>query len=365
MKSIFACYSLNQDDVSDLMILGLHALQHRGEDGFKLDMKNNDEQLSVHGQGLVSTIKQPTFVADMALGVIDYQQHDDTFENQVFIEKDNLVVKRHGSGLRPLCLGKLNHTWIISTESCAIQSVGGRFIKDVLPGETLLINSNGIQQLSYQSQQQTLSLFEYIYLARPDSKLDGTLVYDSRVAMGKALYQECKIEADVVIGVPDSGVIAGLSYAQSAQIPYEKALIKNKYIHRTFITQKEKTRKLKVDMKLRLIDSLVVNKRIILVDDSIVRGITMKHLVKMFREAGAKEVHVLVTAPIIYTSTEQGIDVGDSKNLYSYQKDIEAMKKDLDCETLHFLSLENLKKSCGNLNYYEDNFYKERTRNDV
>lgn len=264
----------------------------------------------------------------------------------VIMAKDKLIGARDPLGMRPLCIGKLNSSYIIASESCALDSIGAEFIRDVEPGEVVTIDKDGIKSIKkLAKKEKKLCIFEFVYFAREDSKIDGISVYKARENMGKELAKLFKIDADLVIGVPDSGIPAALSYAKESGIPYGQGFVKNKYTGRTFIKSTQSERVMSVRIKLSPIQENVKGKRLILIDDSLVRGTTLKGIVKQLKEAGAKEVHVIVAAPPIKFSCFYGVATSNNKELIASNKSIDDIKKYLSADSLNFISIESLLKS--------------------
>ncbi|MGL5416493.1 MAG: amidophosphoribosyltransferase [Clostridium sp.] len=264
----------------------------------------------------------------------------------VIMTKDKLIGIRDPNGIRPLCLGKIDEGYILSSESCAIDSIGGEFIRDIEPGEIVVIDEKGIKSIRYSENTicQTCA-FEYIYFARPDSVIDGLDVYETRVKQGEALYKENKIEADLVVAVPDSGIPAAMGYAKASGIPYEIGFIKNRYVGRTFISPSQELRERAVRVKLNPLKATVKGKRVVLIDDSIVRGTTSKHLVESLRKAGATEVHFLVASPAVKYPCYFGIDTPYRSELIGANNSIEEIKEIIGCDTLGYLSLDGMYES--------------------
>lgn len=261
----------------------------------------------------------------------------------VIMTKDKLIGVRDPNGIRPLCIGKYKENYILSSESCALDSVGAEFIRDVNPGEIIIIDNSGIKSYRYSENTvcQTCS-FEYIYFARPDSIMDGLDVYSCRVKQGEKLYKEHQLEADVVIAVPDSGIPAAMGYAKASNIPYNIGFVKNRYIGRTFITPSQEMRERAVAVKLNPLKVNVKGKRVVLIDDSIVRGTTSKHLIESLRRAGAKEVYFLVASPVVKYPCYFGIDTPYRSELIGANKSLEEIKDDIGCDYLGYLSLEGM-----------------------
>ena len=259
-----------------------------------------------------------------------------------------LIAARDPRGFHPLCYGiTKDGSYVIASESCALDSVGAQFIRDVLPGEIVVFDTNGgVRSITTHCNKQPKSIcvFEYLYTARPDSVVDGYSVHRARLNAGKYLAKEHPVEADVVIGVPDSGLDAALGYSKESGIPYGIGFIKNKYIGRTFIDPGQKVREEKVKIKLNVVSDTVKGKRVVLVDDSIVRGTTSARIVKLLRDAGAKEVHMRSSAPQFLNPCYYGTDIASRDVLIAANHTIEEMEKIINVDTLGFLSVENLGK---------------------
>ncbi len=265
----------------------------------------------------------------------------------VMTEKE-LIGVRDNYGLRPLCLGKREDGYLLASESCAISAMGGEFVRDIEPGEIVVINNDGVNSIkSTKYAQQKLCIFEHVYFARPDSNLDGVNVYETRYNSGKLLAQEAPVKADLVFCVPDSGTPAALGYAEELGIPYGLGLIKNRYAKRTFIEPKQSLREQGVKTKLSVLKEIVRDKVVVMVDDSIVRGTTTKQIVSMVKEAGAKEVHVRIASPPVTHSCFFGINTPDRSKLIGANKTLEEIQEYIKADSLHYLSLENLIKSTG------------------
>lgn len=263
---------------------------------------------------------------------------------------DKLVGVRDCHGVRPLCIGRLGDAYILASESCALDIVGAEFVRDVAPGEIVVIDKNGLTSLQPRKQRELAGCaFEYIYFARPDSNIDGINVTEARREMGRMLARENKVDADVVISVPDSGTAAALGYAQESGLPFEEGLMKNRYIGRTFIQPLQKMRDIGVKLKLNPMPRVLQGKRVIMVDDSIVRGTTSSIIVQMLRDAGAKEVHMMVSSPPIYYPCYYGIDTSGRSELIAACRNQEEIREYIGADSLHYLSLPGLIKALGNL----------------
>jgi amidophosphoribosyltransferase len=264
----------------------------------------------------------------------------------VITTEDKLIGLRDPYGLRPLCLGETENGYVLASETCALDAIGAKYVRDIEHGEIVVINGNGVQ--SYRQNtwvKKRLCIFELIYFARPDSRIDGISVYQSRHNAGATLAREYPVEADVVIGVPDSGVPAAIGYAKESGIPYEIGLIKNKYIGRTFIQPNQRQREQGVRIKLNVLKENIEGKRVVIVDDSIVRGTTSKRLVEILREAGAKEVHFRVSSPPVTHSCHFGIDTPYREHLIATKHTVEEIQEIIGADTLGFLSTEGMIQS--------------------
>ncbi|MCF0149386.1 MAG: amidophosphoribosyltransferase [Clostridium sp.] len=270
----------------------------------------------------------------------------------VILTEDKLIGVRDPNGIRPLCLGKIEEGYVLSSESCALDAIGAELVRDIEPGEIIIIDKNGINSYKYSENTQCQTCaFEYIYFARPDSTIDGLDVHYSRVRAGEELYNEHKIEADIVVAVPDSGIPAAIGYAKASGIVYDTGFVKNRYVGRTFITPSQEIREKAVAVKLNSLKVNISGKRVILIDDSIVRGTTSKHLVDSLRRAGAKEVHFLVASPIVKFPCYFGIDTPYRSELIGAKKSIDEIKEAIGADSLGYLSMEGMykcfKKDCG------------------
>ncbi|MEG6586862.1 amidophosphoribosyltransferase [Dendrosporobacter sp. 1207_IL3150] len=272
----------------------------------------------------------------------------------VIMTEDKLFGVRDPHGFRPLCIGKLDDGWVLASESCALDTVGAEFIRDVEPGEMVVIDDDGIKSYRFaSSDRRALCIFEYIYFARPDSIIDGQSVHETRFEMGRTLARESGFKADIVISVPDSGTTAALGFSYESGIPFMEGLMKNRYIGRTFIQPEQKKRDLGVRLKLNAVKSVVKGKSVIMVDDSIVRGTTSGKIVRMLKEAGAKAVHMCVSSPPIGYPCYYGIDTSVRKDLIASSKQIEEIREYIGADSLHYLSLEGLRNSVGNVRHEE------------
>ncbi|MHB8170183.1 MAG: amidophosphoribosyltransferase [Thermincolia bacterium] len=259
--------------------------------------------------------------------------------------EDKLIGVRDPFGIRPLCLGKLGDAYVLASESCALDTIGAEFIRDVEPGEIVIIDEKGVSSLgSTNKAEKKTCVFEYIYFARPDSNIDGYNVNLVRREMGRQLAREYKVDVDLVISIPDSGTAAARGYAEESGIPFEEGLMKNRYIGRTFIQPSQFMRELAVKLKLNPIVPVLKGKRLVVVDDSIVRGTTSGRIIRMLRAAGAKEIHMLVSSPPVLYPCHYGIDISTREELIAVQKKIDEIRDYIGADGLHYISLEGLIK---------------------
>lgn len=254
-----------------------------------------------------------------------------------------LIGVRDPLGLKPLCLGKRNNSYVIASESCALSAIGAQFVRDILPGEILTISREGItSNLQLCQNKQAHCIFEYIYFARLDSQLDGISVYESRLRAGEALARSYPADADLVTGVPDSGITAAQGYANASGIPFGLAFYKNSYIGRTFIKPTQKERESGVRLKLSVLKDAVKGKRIVLVDDSIVRGTTIANLIRLLKQAGARSVHVRISSPPFLYPCYFGTDVPSNKHLLASSHSVEEIRQIIGADSLGYLKVEDL-----------------------
>ena len=267
----------------------------------------------------------------------------------VMMTKSELLGIRDPLGVRPLCIGKLDGGWVIASESCALDHIGAEYVREVEPGEAVLVDDEGLRTIYQREPSGRIApcIFEHIYFARPDSILSGKLVYSSRMAMGAELAKEHPVDADMVIGVPDSATAAAVGYSQQSDIPFGEGLVKNRYVGRTFILPDQRLRDLGVRRKLNPLPRLIKGKRLVVVDDSIVRGTTTPHVVGLLRRGGAKEIHLRVCAPPIVSPCHFGIDMATRKELLAANKTVEEIQRFVGADSLGYLSHEGLLKAVG------------------
>ena len=425
---VFGIYGV--EDAANLVYYGLHALQHRGQEGCGIVSRDDSGKLHrIKGEGLVTEIFNSSNIkslpGNMAIGHVRYsttggggienvqpflfhhntgdfaiahngnivnsqqlrrylEDHGTLFQSSSdseilahLIRKDPrerkrpriLAIKdalnmiegafaflimtqnriyacRDKHGLRPLSLGKLGNGYVVSSETCAFDVIGAEFIRDIEPGEIVTIDHQGIRSNRYSNfQHHFLCAMEYIYFARPDSDIEGCNVHNFRKMTGKLLYVEAPAEADIVVGVPDSSLSAAMGYAEASGLPYEMGLIKNKYIGRTFIQPSQEMRDKGVKMKLSPVKTIVSGKRVVLIDDSVVRGTTSRRIVAMLREAGAREVHLRIASPQLRLPCFYGIDISTREELICAQRNLEEVRQALNVDTIAFLSDEALYKA--------------------
>jgi amidophosphoribosyltransferase len=260
----------------------------------------------------------------------------------LIMTKDKIIAIRDHYGIRPLSIAKLNGGYVFSSETCAFHPIGATFIREVNPGEMVTVDENGMRIKQITKGEQKLDIFEFVYFSRPDSTLLGQSVYEVRKRFGIQLAKENVIEADVVIPIPETAIPVAIGYANASHIPFEMGLIKSRYIHRTFIEPEQHIREQGVKLKLAPLKDIINGKRIIIIDDSIVRGTTSKQIVKMLFETGAKEVHFLVSSPPVKFPDFYGIDIPNQKELLASKKTVEEMNTYLGSTSLHFLSYDGM-----------------------
>ena len=260
----------------------------------------------------------------------------------VFLDENTLYAARDPQGIRPLCLGRLERGWVVASETAALDIVGASFVRDIEPGEFVAIDENGVRSRKFAMPDPKGCLFEYVYLARPDSILTGRSVNAVRVEVGRQLAREAPIEADLVIPVPESGTPAAIGYAQESGIPFAQGLVKNAYVGRTFIQPTQTIRQLGLRLKLNPLAEVIAGKRLVVVDDSIVRGNTQRALLRMLREAGATEVHVRISSPPVLWPCYYGIDFASRAELIAPGLSVEEIRTSIKADSLSYVSLDGL-----------------------
>ena len=265
----------------------------------------------------------------------------------VMMDKKNLVAARDAYGMRPLALGRIGKGYVIASETCALHTIGATFSKEIQPGEMVIINESGIKSVQLAKPNPSYDIFEYVYFARPDSVLNGKLIYEVRKNFGKTLAHEFKLEVDAIVPVPDTATPVALGYSEISGIPIEMALVKNRYVHRTFIEPDQKSRRHSVALKLIPLPQVFKGKKVAVIDDSIVRGNTCKRLVETIFKSGAKEVHLIISSPPIRFPDFYGMDTPNQNELIASHKTTEEIRKFLGATSLNYLSLDGLIKSIG------------------
>ena len=296
----------------------------------------NDSEVIVH---LMAQSKAETFVDQAAEAL---RQVSGAY-SLVLMTKTELVAARDPHGFRPLCLGKLDGAYIVASETCVMDLIEAEFIREVEPGELILINDQGIQSFfPFKKVETKHCVFEHIYFARPDSFIFGEHVYTARKNMGRAMAQESPADVDLIVPVPDSGVVSAMGFAEESGIPFEMGLIRNHYVGRTFIEPQSQIRHFGVKLKLNPVKEIIAGKRIAIIDDSIVRGTTARKIVQMLRDAGAKEIHLRISAPPILHSCFYGIDTPTKEELIAHTHNLEETRQYLAADSLAYLSLEKM-----------------------
>ena len=314
----------------------------------ELEAQGSIFQTSVDSEIILHLMAQPTLNGQANSLVQTLRRIEGAYSLVIMTEKE-LIGVRDPQGFRPLCLGKIDDAWVLASETCALDLIHAKFVRDIEPGEIVVINGKGVSSLQAfpEHTRRAFCIFEYVYFARPDSTIAGRNVYKLRVEMGRQLAREYPIAADVVVPVPDSGNCAALGYSLESRIPYEMAFVRNHYVGRSFLQPSQLIRDFDVRVKLNLIGELVKDKRVIVVDDSIVRGTTCKTRVNNLKEAGAKAVHVLVSCPPHMNPCVYGIDFPDRSKLMAANHSLEEIRKYLNADSLCYLSQAGLVKATG------------------
>jgi amidophosphoribosyltransferase len=305
-------------------------------------------QTTVDSEIILHLMAQPTLGGNENNLVQTMRRIEGAYSLVIMTEQE-LIGVRDPHGFRPLCIGKVDDAWVLASETCALDLIHAKFVRDVDPGEIVIINKDGLRSIQAfpEHERRAFCIFEYVYFARPDSNIANRNVYKVRTEMGRELAREHPIEADIVIPVPDSGNSAALGYSLESGIPYEMAFVRNHYVGRSFLQPSQLIRDFNVRVKLNLIADLVKGKRVIIVDDSIVRGTTCKARVNNLKEAGATEVHVLVSCPPHMNPCVYGIDFPDRNKLMAANYSIDEIRKYLNADSLHYLSKDGMVKATG------------------
>src|SRR5688572_19899843 len=317
----------------------------------ELERRGSIFQTTVDSEIILHLMAQPSLNGHHGNNLLETVRRIEGAFSLVIMTETELIGVRDPHGFRPLCIGKVENSdaYVLASETCALDLIHAEFIRDVEPGEIVIINDRGIRSIKAfpEQERKAFCIFEYVYFARPDSTIGGQNVYKARVDMGRQLARENKIDADIVVPVPDSGNCAALGYSLESGIPYEMAFVRNHYVGRSFLQPSQLIRDFNVRVKLNLIHDLVRGKRVIIVDDSIVRGTTSQTRVNSLKEAGAKEVHVLVSCPPHMHPCVYGIDFPDRKKLMAANLSIDQIRQFLNADSLHYLSQEGMIKATG------------------
>ncbi|MED3782021.1 amidophosphoribosyltransferase [Heyndrickxia sporothermodurans] len=322
-------------------IVNANALKHQLEAQGSIFQTSSDTEVLAHlikRSGYLSLNDQLKNALTMLKGAYAF----------LLMTETEMMVALDPNGLRPLSIGQIGDAYCVASETCAFDIIGAEFVRDVMPGELIVIDDRGLHSEPFTlSTSSAICTMEYVYFSRPDSNIHGINVHTARKSMGKQLAMEAQIDADVVTGVPDSSISAAIGYAELAGIPYELGLIKNRYVGRTFIQPSQSLREQGVKMKLAPVRGVVEGKRVIMVDDSIVRGTTSRRIVTMLREAGAKEVHVCISSPPMKNPCFYGIDTSTHEELIASKHSVEEIREMIGADSLTFLSVEGMLKAIG------------------
>ena len=314
----------------------------------ELENRGSIFQTTVDSEIILHLMAQPALNGPGSNLIDSVRRIEGAFSLAIMTENE-LIGVRDPHGFRPLCLGKVGDGWVLSSETCALDLIHAKFVRDIEPGEIVIINEDGVKSVQAfpEHKRRAFCIFEYVYFARPDSTIAERNVYEVRKEMGRQLAREHPVPADIVVPVPDSGVYAALGYSEEARIPYEMAFIRNHYVGRSFLQPSQLIRDFNVRVKLNLIPQLVKDKRVVIVDDSIVRGTTCKARVNTLKEAGAKEVHVRVSCPPHMNPCVYGIDFPDRNKLMAANYSVDEIRKYLNADSLAYLSQPGMVKATG------------------
>ncbi|MDU7649917.1 MAG: amidophosphoribosyltransferase [Anaerococcus vaginalis] len=396
---------------------GLYAIQHRGQESMGISLLAHEKLSEIRGKGEIanniSLDNISTLAGNVGLGYVKYRFAEDdkslmpmpwlfypknsNFKNLIAIDGkfldetspedvvnklnsnnideiiqfinnlkgaysiilvngNRMIAIRDPYGIKNLCVGKKEDSYIVASESCVIESIDGQLCHELKPGEIYIVDDNGEESYFAKELSNSPCIFDFVYTARPDSSINGVSVYDARIKMGEILYKEHPVDADIVVGSPDSGLISAVGFSRASNIKYERAIVRNRYINRTFILPTNSMRKKGIRIKLNPIKHLIEGKRVVLVDDSIVRGNTIKRVIEILRESGAKEVHIRIASPQVTKEETFTFDVPDKDHLISNNRSVEEVRKIIGADSLGFISLEGLRQACGNKTYYENCF---------
>lgn len=415
MSGLIGVYSRDGKlNVFPHLYYGLHALQHRGQAEMGISLFKDKKINEIKGKGLISdnitdenvasisgdkglahckyafkdddvNSKTMPIIYDIdgeAMIIIDGKIINEDFEMRelvtklknrekglskyisnlegaysvIYMDNEKMIAFRDVYGIKPLSIGSTEEFIVVASETCAIDTINAKNVHPLRPGEIYIVDQYGESSHFAKEKDHALCLFELVYIARDDSYIDELSVYKARYNMGTALAKEHPVDADIVIGAPDSGMIAALGYAKESGIPYQKGIVRNRYIGRTFINPSADMRNFSVHLKLSAIKQNIRGKNVILVDDSIVRGTTIKRTVDILKKAGAKSIHIRISSPPVIENENLSIDIPDKSDLIAANNTIEEMEKMLGCDSLRFLSIEGIREACGNRNFYEKYF---------
>ena len=342
-------------------VKGTLAIAHNGNLVNAIELR---EELAYTGAIFQTTIDSEVIAYRVARERLNVGKAEDAVKNAmkkikgayalVVSSPRKMIGARDPFGLKPLCIGKRDNTYFLASESCAIAAVGAEFVRDVLPGEIVSFTKHGVtsdKSMMISPDKQARCIFEYIYFARTDSRIDGVDVYHARLVAGKALAKSYPVEADLVVGVPDSGLVAAMGYSEESGIPYGMAFHKNSYVGRTFIKPRQKDRESSVKIKLNVISEVVKGKRIVMVDDSIVRGTTCANIIKMLKKAGATEVHVRISSPPFLHPCYFGTDVPSNDQLIAHSHTTQEICEMIGADSLGYMEVSKLKDMVGDMGF--------------
>ena len=329
-------------------ILGPIVLSHNGNLTnagvlrFELEKKGHIFQTSIDTEVIVHLMARSGINDFLEALIVSLKQVRGAYSLLV-MNKNAVYAVRDPNGFRPLVLGKLNNTWVVASETCAFDIIGAEYVRVIEPGEIVEISSSGIKSFfPFEKREQSLCIFEYIYFSRPDSIIYGESVYEMRIAMGRMLARLAPVDADIVVPIPDSSVCAAIGYSRASGISYEQGMVRSHYIGRTFIEPSQKIRDFGAKIKFNVVRAVVKDKRIIVVDDSIMRGTTMRKIIKMFRNAGAKEIHIRIAAPPTKFPCFYGIDIPTRKELIAATHTIDEIRKYLRVDSIHYMTVDSM-----------------------
>lgn len=409
MSGHIGIFSKDDLEVAPLLYVGLYALQHRGEVGSGMAVYNQGKFSEHRGKGLVSDVYSEEKLIEtkgsMGAAHVKYAFSHETEENVllpeifqyqeeprlisidgnflektlsreffiplfndlstvaekignikgaysiIYIDKDKMIAVRDPWGIKNICLGKYDDSYVVASETCAIDAIGAEFVRDLEPGEILIIENDKLTSLKTNRPKTKNCIFEFVYISRQDSFINDRSVYGVRYNLGRRLAEEAPVNADVVIGAPDSGTIASLGFSHESRIQYKEGILKNRYVGRTFLLADQNMREKSIRLKMNPLKTNLNGKRVILVDDSIVRGNTIKTTVQTLKDSGAQEVHVRIACPPVIKSCDLCVDTPEEKYLIGANLSVEETRKFIGADSLAYLSLESMVEICGGKNY--------------